>query len=390
MAAALCAAILSHLLKKGPSALAGYVCRAAATPQAISDDFYRKGRNGSGPRLLGGIADLRNQVYIVGWGVKRILRFVVRLGSRRPHSRNPSYANCNVSRMLSWASIWRVFSPPYFFRPQQIFIRARRELSWQSEPPPTVQLPWGLPITIDPHEAIGHNIATLGLYEPVVTETLWRLADGDKLAVDAGANIGYTASILGARLGSKGRVLCFEPHPQVFASLRRNISVWGNNARCARFELYQRALGSYDGKATLVTTDWFATNKGTARVGTGEKKDRQEELPIEMVRLDTMVTQQEEIGVLKIDVEGAELDVLRGMSRLLTEHLVRDIVFEETRPFPAPTHQYLKSKGYSVFGLEERFWGVRLLPDEAPDSIRRREPFPIIWPLVIRPELAAI
>ena len=85
-----------------------------------------------------------------------------------------------------------------------------------------------------------------------------------------------------------------------------------------------------------------------------------------MVRLDTMVTQQEEIGVLKIDVEGAELDVLRGMSRLLTEHLVRDIVFEETRPFPAPTHQYLKSKGYSVFGLEERFWGVRLLPDEAP------------------------
>jgi FkbM family methyltransferase len=268
--------------------------------------------------------------------------------------------------MLSWSSIWRVFNPPYFFRPQQMFIRAQQELSWQSKARVTVQLPWGLPITIDPNEAIGHNLATLGLYEPVVTETLWRLADGDRLAVDAGANIGYTASVLGARLGSEGRVLCFEPHPQVFASLRNNISVWGNHARCAKFELHQRALGSHDGKATLVTGDWFATNKGTARVGTGEKKDGQKELPIEMVQLDTVVMPDDAIGVLKIDVEGAELDVLRGMSRLLTEHLVRDIVFEETRSFPAPTHQYLKSKGYSVFGLEERFWGVRLLPDESP------------------------
>jgi FkbM family methyltransferase len=306
---------------------------------------------------------LRTQVYIVDWVVKRIL--ALSLGHGDPHSRT-SYADCTVSRMLSWASIWRVFSPPYFFRPQQIFIRARRELSGQSEPRTTVQLPWGLLITIDPNEAISHNIATLGLYEPVVTETLWRLADGDKLAVDAGANIGYTASILGARLGSEGRVLCFEPHPQVFASLQNNVSTWENNPRCAKFELYQRALGSYDGEATLVTSDKFATNKGTARIGTREKEDSQEELPIEMIQLDTMVMGQHEIGVLKIDVEGGELDVLRGMSQLLTDHLVRDIVFEETGSYPAPTHKYLKSKGYSIFGLEERFWGVRLLPDQSP------------------------
>jgi FkbM family methyltransferase len=268
--------------------------------------------------------------------------------------------------MLTWTNIGRVFTPAYFFRPQQILIRIWRRLFWQSRTTATVLLPWGLRITIDPNEAIGHNIATIGLYETVVTETLWRLAAGDKLAVDAGANIGYASSILGARLGAKGRVLCFEPHPQVFLSLRDNIAIWANNARCAKFELHEQALGSHDGKAILLVTDWFTTNKGTARISSGGKEVGQEELPIEMVQLDAIMKEQGEIGVLKIDVEGGELEVLRGMSRLLAEHSVRDILFEETRSFPAPTHQYLKERGYSIFGLEESLWGVRLLPDAPP------------------------
>jgi FkbM family methyltransferase len=268
--------------------------------------------------------------------------------------------------MLTSASVSRVLSPTYFFRPQQIFIRGWRQLSSQSQTRVTVALPWGLRITVDPNEAIGYNIATQGLYETVVTETLWRLAYGDKLAVDAGANIGYTASILGARLGGKGRVLCFEPHPQVFAALASNVAAWTNNARCAKFDLHQQALGSHDGEATLLTGDWFTTNKGTARIGTGGKQDGQEVLPVEMVQLDTIVNEQDEIGVVKMDIEGAELDVLHGMTRILAKRTVRDILFEETRSFPAPTHRYLKERGYSIFGLEESFGGVRLLPDAPP------------------------
>jgi hypothetical protein len=62
-----------------------------------------------------------------------------------------------------------------------------------------------LPIKINPHEAIGCDIACHGLYEFGVTETLWRLTEPGELAIDAGANIGYTASILGrtSRFGRK-------------------------------------------------------------------------------------------------------------------------------------------------------------------------------------------
>jgi hypothetical protein len=99
--------------------------------------------------------------------------------------------------MLTPRSLLRIAQPPYFFQPLQVLKRLRLEYFWRSRREALVRLPWGLPIKIDPHEAIGHNIASQGLYEIGVTETLWRLTEPGDLAIDAGANIGYTASILG-------------------------------------------------------------------------------------------------------------------------------------------------------------------------------------------------
>jgi hypothetical protein len=58
--------------------------------------------------------------------------------------------------------------------------------------------------------------------------------------------------------------------------------------------------------------------------------------------------------------------VLQGMEDMLDSHAVRDIIFEEAGGYPAPTHRFLKSKGYSIFGLEEGFWRVKIIPDAAP------------------------
>jgi FkbM family methyltransferase len=224
-----------------------------------------------------------------------------------------------------------------------------------------------LPIKINPHEAIGYDIACHGLYEFGVTETLWRLTEPGELAIDAGANIGYTASILSVRVGPRGRIICFEPHPQVFESLRENVGIWKKDRRCGSFVLHQAALGIESGQALLHTNDWFRTNRGTAWVSNKVEFTpdlRVIEVPIR--NLDSLLDEGETIGVLKMDVQGSELAVLQGMTRLLERHAVRDIVFEEEAPFPAPTHKYLKSKGYSIFGLQELFAGVRCLPDAQP------------------------
>src|ERR1700693_1883936 len=153
--------------------------------------------------------------------------------------------------MLTSRSILRLASPPYFFQPLQVLKRLRLEFLWRSKRDAVVTLPWGLPIRIDPHEAIGYNIACQGLYECGVTEALWRLTDAGELAVDVGANIGYAAGILGIRVGPKGRIVCFEPHPQVFESLMENVESWKKDSRCGSFTLCRAALGAENGKALL-------------------------------------------------------------------------------------------------------------------------------------------
>jgi FkbM family methyltransferase len=223
-------------------------------------------------------------------------------------------------------------------------------------------LPWALPIKIDPQEAVGHNIASQGLYELGVTETLWRLAESRDLAVDAGANIGYMTSILGVRVGPKGRVICFEPNPEVFELLRENVELWRKDGRCGTFDLQQAALGKTEGKARLHMNDWFLTNQGTSWISDeleNAKNVRVIEVPLRT--LDQVLDDSETIGVMKMDVQGQELNVLMGAAGFLKRHAVRDIVFEEESPYPAPTHEYLKSLGYAVFGIAETFSGVKLV-----------------------------
>jgi FkbM family methyltransferase len=269
--------------------------------------------------------------------------------------------------VLTSRSILRLATPPYFFQPLQIVKRLRLEYLWRSKREAFVELPWGLRIKINPHDAIGYDIASQGLYEIGVTETLWRLTEPADLAIDAGANIGYTASILGRRVGSNGKVICFEPHPNVFESLKENVDIWKKDPRCGSFVLHQAALGTENGRAYLQTNDWFLTNRGTAWVSnTVEATPDLRVIEVPVRNLDSLLGEDEKIGVLKMDVQGSELRILQGMAQLLRRHAVRDIVFEEERTFPAPTHEYLKAKGYSLFGLQERFAGVDCLPDAQP------------------------
>ena len=264
--------------------------------------------------------------------------------------------------MLTARSLLRIATPPYIFQPLQILKRLRLEFLWRSRREAFIALPWGLPIKIDPQESVGHNIASQGLYELGVTEALWRLTEAGDLAVDAGANIGYTTSILGVRVGPLGRVICFEPNPEVFISLKENVEVWRKYGQCGTFDLHQAALGKEQGKARLHMNEWFLTNRGTSWVSDHPddgKNVRVIEVPL--YTLDQVLGDRVTIGVMKMDVQGQELNVLQGAAGFLKRHAVRDIVFEEASPYPAPTHDYLKSLGYAIFGLAETFSGISLV-----------------------------
>jgi FkbM family methyltransferase len=268
--------------------------------------------------------------------------------------------------LISFRSIFRAAKPEYLFRPSQILRRLRIEAAAKKSAPATVWLPWGYPIVVDPAEQIGWAIYSRSIYELPLTEALFRLAAPGDIVVDGGANIGYATSILAARVGPTGQVHCFEPNPQAFEKLSRNVAVWQERSQRRQFVLHREALGARPATATLhipASSDW---NGGRARIESSPIDEPGDRVTVPVVPLDSLFGQHQTIAVVKLDLEGFELEALQGMTSLLRQRRVKAIVFEEFRPYPAPTHQLLKDFGYSIFGLDYRVRGIACLAEKQP------------------------
>src|SRR6266487_6888965 len=125
----------------------------------------------------------------------------------------------------------RLNKPEYWFRPGQLFQKLLFELGrYSSKFSGRVRLPWGIEISVNPHETTGKSLLTHGVYELAVSEFLWRLTDPGDHCLDIGANIGYVTSLLAAKAGQSGKVSSFEPHPQVFERLTENVQSWNRSA----------------------------------------------------------------------------------------------------------------------------------------------------------------
>jgi FkbM family methyltransferase len=282
--------------------------------------------------------------------------------------------------------IERILKPHYLFRPRQ---GARRLLQgiFPSPPGPVLlTLPWGLSIEVDTREDIGRSIRRLGLYDLAVSETLWRLLAPGDLAVDVGANIGYMTSLLALRAGPAGRVLAFEPHPQVFRHLTANVRRFEGKSTAA-VETYPSALGERTGSSFLDCGECFASNQGTARI-----TDRESPLPVEMTTLD-QVLQGRTAALVKIDVEGGEAQVLKGAAGSLREGRIENLVYEAYAPERAGLAGLLTGYGYRVFALGRDLRGLilsapsgapRLPGFEAPNFLATRDPDSVLARLAPR------
>ncbi|WP_203409333.1 hypothetical protein [Archangium violaceum] len=99
----------------------------------------------------------------------------------------------------------RLNKPEYLYRPQQLLQRFRALLTQEPETEQIFLLPWGLPLIANPRDTIGRAVWHLGLYDLLVSETLWRLISPGEQVLDVGANIGHMASVMAARTGPTGR-----------------------------------------------------------------------------------------------------------------------------------------------------------------------------------------
>lgn len=188
-----------------------------------------------------------------------------------------------------------------------------------------------MPIRVRPLEDRVRILSTLGVIDLAVTETLWRLADPGELAVDVGANIGYMTAVLAARVGSipGGCVRAFEAHPEIFEELRYNVEQWQRQLP-VNLDIQQIAISDQRGTLTLGIPDSFARNRGLAFVVTPNTKSSQPDgqtiktVSVPSISLDELFP-SDEIGVLKLDVEGHEFSVLQGAKNLLKKPKIRGL-----------------------------------------------------------------
>jgi FkbM family methyltransferase len=268
-----------------------------------------------------------------------------------------------------------LFKPEYLYQPQ-------RALQRLIHPPKPIaaefieeRLPWGVTIRIRPNEERGKSLRVLGVMDLTVSEVLYRLTDPGELAVDVGANIGYMTSILAKRvkLAPQGKVIAFEAHPGVYQELEYNVARWQQQLNFSQILTQQMAVSDHRGEVILSIPKQFAENRGLASVMTADAPENSigdtseiERISVAAIKLEDQIPESTAIHVLKIDVEGHELNVLKGATQLLLHQQIRDCVFEEHRPYPTDVTSHLEQYGYTVFRIHRNFWGVELLPAASP------------------------
>ena len=279
----------------------------------------------------------------------------------------------------------RVWKPWFVYQPTRLVRRAVAALL----PPPRgytfLRTSWGVPILADPSRVIGRSILTTGIYDLAVSEALARLISPGDTVLDAGANVGYMTVLASVATGPDGRVVSFEPHPELFAIVRQNVAAVGKQLPAGRTELHQAALGAEPGLAELRLPPGFDTNDGLARIDpTATPGGQTVSVPVET--LDDVLG-DETAAVLKLDVEGYEPQVLRGSTRALAERRVRHIVFEDHALDNSEVARILREAGYHLFSLGWSMRGLSVHPVErgslareyeAPNYIATHEPAEVL------------
>lgn len=151
-----------------------------------------------------------------------------------------------------------------------------------------------------------------GRWEPWIEAVLRQAVKPGMRFADVGANFGYY-TLLGADwVGPEGRVFSFEANPGICRKLRKSVSVNGFDDRVTIFNI---AVFSAE---TEMEFSFVHEYSGGGAVGSsGHEHWEAQRVRVQAAPLDLLLADQSSIDVLKIDVEGAEPDAIKGATALL-------------------------------------------------------------------------
>ncbi len=151
-----------------------------------------------------------------------------------------------------------------------------------------------------------------GVAEPETRDFLLRFLKTGMVFLDIGAHLGEFALYAATKVGTTGEVHAFEPHPEICEILRQNVAL---NA-FQGIKVSQAAVSDIDGSVEFAISEDPAASFIWSKKAQAATRIRTIEVP--SITLDTYWKGNgKKIDLIKVDVEGAELLVLKGSRSLL-------------------------------------------------------------------------
>lgn len=197
----------------------------------------------------------------------------------------------------------------------------------------------GLSMLVDLRSELGY---VRGDHEPWVEGLLAKWLQPGDTFVDVGAHIGYFSLCAARLVGSQGTVLSIEPDQENYLRLRANIdrSPWSRV-----IQTHEAALGASAGYAT------FRRGPETSGRVSGTLVERADNggdyLTVRLLTLDE-VCGEEMPRVIKIDVEGGEIETLRGARGVIDKKCTRWIIELHNPIARVIVNETLQAAGYHV------------------------------------------
>ena len=176
-------------------------------------------------------------------------------------------------------------------------------------PSGTFRVRRGLQMELDPRQYVDRMIF-FHCFEDVSVRLFLQHLKTNDVVLDIGANIGYYALVSAAAVGPGGRVIAFEPSPEVARKLRRNILLNG----LTNIEVRQVAVSDEAGETAL---SWPEDNTAHASLKQGSASWVSTAVRTE--RLDDHLDEFGSVAAIKLDIEGAEYAAIKGAARLLAQ-----------------------------------------------------------------------
>jgi FkbM family methyltransferase len=183
------------------------------------------------------------------------------------------------------------------------------------------------------------------------------------IVIDIGANTGYYSLRLSSLVGENGKVIAIEPDPQTFNSLTKNCEL--NNI--SNVDTHNIAISDSNEEIIFHQSIFHS---GTSSMFVNEKdKSEMKKLIIKTTTLDELVKEKyKQIAWIKIDVEGAELEVLKGSSTILskTKNIIIEVhehILNQNNKNSKEILEILEENGFKITLLND-FWDKKNSPNQ--------------------------